>query len=140
LVTSLRTHYLTVRELITTTVDDSLRRRLMTSAGEAEALAGWTLFDLQRPREALRLYRSAVESAREAGDGPPAACVLGFWSYLLSAQGDVSGSARMLAEATAQVQGSAATTQSWVSARLGSRNKIRYPNRDITKAPDLRRY
>ncbi len=116
LVTSLRTHYQALCDLITTTTDDSLRRRLLTSVGETEALAGWTLFDLQRPRDAVRLYRNALESAREAGDNPLAACVLGYWSYLLSNQGDTPSAVRMLTEATDQVRGSA-TTQAWISAR-----------------------
>lgn len=117
LVTSLRTHHRALRDVITTTTDDRLRRRLHTSVGETEALTGWTLFDLQRPRDAVRLYRNALESARAAGDEPLAACVLGYWSYLLSTHGDTPGAVRMLADAVERVRGSAATTQAWLSAR-----------------------
>lgn len=117
LVTSLRTHHQALRDLITTTTDDALRRRLLVAVGETEALAGWTLFDLQRPRDAVRLYRNALESARAAGDNPLVACVLGYWSYLLSTQDDSPAAVRMLADATEQVRGSAVTTQAWLSAR-----------------------
>jgi transcriptional regulator with XRE-family HTH domain len=117
LVTLLRDHYDGLRTLLTTTGDGSLRRRLYACLGQTEALAGWTLFDLQRHREAVRLYRNALASAREAGDNPLAACVLGYWSYLISTQGDVPAAARTLEEASGQVRGAVPTTQAWLSAR-----------------------
>ncbi|MGH3521093.1 MAG: helix-turn-helix domain-containing protein [Haloechinothrix sp.] len=117
LITSLKAHHRALRGLIDATTNESLRRRLITAAGETEALAGWTLFDLQRPRDAVRLYRSALESAREAGDNPLAACVFGFWSYLHSAQGNALEAARMLDSASDYVKGSAAATHAWVTAR-----------------------
>lgn len=117
LVTSLREHHRALRGLISTTTNDSLRQRLLTCLGETEALAGWTLFDLQRPRDAVRLYRNALTTARDAGDKPLAACVLGYWSYLPSGNGDLPSAVRMLDDATEQVRGSSATTQAWISAR-----------------------
>ncbi|MGH3621480.1 MAG: helix-turn-helix domain-containing protein [Sciscionella sp.] len=124
LVRSLRSHYQALRDLLSTTADGSLRTRLLTSMGETEALAGWTMFDLQRPREAIRLYRGALESAREAGDNPLSACVLGYWSYQLSAQGDSASAVHMLSDAAEQVRGSAASTQAWVSARLAEEQAV----------------
>lgn len=117
LIESLKAHHRSLRELIDSTPNESLRRRLITAAGETEALAGWTLFDLQRPADAVRLYRRALASANEAGDNPLAACVLGFWSYLPSSQGNPAEAARMLHAASETVRGSAAATQSWVTAR-----------------------
>jgi len=117
LVNLLRTHFQGLRDLISTTADASLRRRLHTCLGETEALAGWTLFDLHRPQDAIRLYRNALVSAREAGDHPLVACVLGYWSYLLGGQGHGAAAVRILDDASSQIRGGAPVTQAWISAR-----------------------
>ncbi|HEX7662066.1 MAG TPA: helix-turn-helix transcriptional regulator [Pseudonocardiaceae bacterium] len=117
LIISLKAHHRSLRQLVKSTESEDLRRRLISSIGETEALAGWTLFDLQRPQEAIRVYRDALESARQAGDDALGACVLGYWSYLLSSRGDASGAVRMLEGASERVRGSAAATQAWVTAR-----------------------
>lgn len=111
LVLSLKAHHNALRDLINKTSNESLRRRLITAAGETQALTGWTLFDLQRPRDAVRLYEDALVTAEEAGDNALAACVLGYWSYLLSAQGDGKGAVKMLDDASGRIRGAAAATQ-----------------------------
>lgn len=108
----------------------------MISAGETLALAGWTLFDLQRSREAERLYRDAVGFAREAGDQPLMACVLGYWSYLLSSKGDIGSAVSMLSDAVAEVRGSAATTQAWLSARRAEEQALLGENTDALRSLD----
>ncbi|WP_280335992.1 hypothetical protein [Nocardia wallacei] len=118
LVTSLLNHRTALQSLIEGTADESLQRRLLTALGETEALTGWTLFDLGRGRDAVRMYRSALDSAKEIGDGPLAACVLGYWSYLVESQGDTPGAIRMLEGASEQVRGSGPATQAWIAARL----------------------
>jgi tetratricopeptide (TPR) repeat protein len=97
--------------------DDALRRRLISTVGETDALTGWTLFDLGRTREAVRTYRDALGAARAADDRPLIACVLGYWSYLLSSQGDTAAAARMLADAADQVRGTDPATHAWILAR-----------------------
>jgi tetratricopeptide (TPR) repeat protein len=114
---SLTEHSRTLQRLLEATTHDQDRQRLLSAAGETEALAGWLAFDLSRPREALARYRQALTMASEAGDGPLTACTLNYWSYLLASQ-DKSGEAvTLLADAGNHVRGSAATTQAWVSAR-----------------------
>ncbi|MGW5741602.1 hypothetical protein [Amycolatopsis sp. NPDC003861] len=118
LAAELRSHHQGLRRMIDTTTDDSLRRRLISAAGETAALAGWTLFDLARPDQAVKVYENALRTAREAGDQPLVACILGYWSYLLSSSGDARGAVRMLADASQQVRGSDAATQAWILAKL----------------------
>lgn len=118
LVQSLMQHRAELAAIIDTTANESLRRRLVTAIGETEALAGWTLFDLGRHRDALRLYQSALENAKEAGDGPLAACVLTYWSYLVSNQGNTAEAINKLNDAAERVRGSAPATQAWVLGRL----------------------
>lgn len=117
LIRSLRAHRQEIAQLIETTSDDSLRRRLHSAAGETAALEGWSLFDIDRRGAAVGLYEKALESARYAGDNALAACVLAYWSYLAGGQGDNHGAVRLLTDAGAQVRGAAAATQAWVSAR-----------------------
>ncbi len=118
LAAELRSHHEGLRRMIDTTTDDSLRRRLISAAGETAALAGWTLFDLARPNQAVKVYENALRTAREADDQPLVACILGYWSYLLSSSGDAPGAVRMLTDASQQVRGSDAATQAWILARL----------------------
>jgi hypothetical protein len=99
------------------TTEDGLRRRLLTSAGETEALAGWVLFDTGRPDEAQRVLHGAVDTARASGDRALVSCILGYWSYLLASTGDTPGAVRMLADASDYVRGSDAATQAWILAR-----------------------
>lgn len=117
LLASLLAHRDALRTLVESTASDVLRRRLITAAGETEALTGWVLFDLQRPTAAERSWRNALAMAKEVSDGPLTACVLGYWSYLVSAQGDAHQAVRMLDSATRHVRGSAPTTQAWLAAR-----------------------
>jgi tetratricopeptide (TPR) repeat protein len=117
LMISLRAHRGEIIQLIRDTGDEHLRQRLLTSAGETAALEGWTLFDLNRPQAAIRLYEKSLENARAAGDRALEACVLGYWSYLLSSRDDNAEAVRMLTEASGLVRGAAAATQAWVSAR-----------------------
>jgi tetratricopeptide (TPR) repeat protein len=117
LVRELRGHFKSLRDVIETTEGGSLRRRLFTCLGQTEALAGWTLFDMQRNQDAVRLYRNSLESAKEAGDTALATCVMGYWSYLLGGQGENQAAARMLTDASEQIRGGSPVTQAWVIAR-----------------------
>ncbi|MGW3472122.1 hypothetical protein ACWDKQ_27485 [Saccharopolyspora sp. NPDC000995] len=114
---SLTEHGATLRRLLEATSREQDRRRLLSAAGETEALAGWLAFDLSRPREAVSRYRRALELADEAGDGPLTACTLNYWSYLLASQDKSAEAVQLLGEAGEYVRGSAATTQAWVAAR-----------------------
>lgn len=114
---SLTEHGATLRQLLEATTREQDRRRLLSAAGEAEALAGWLTFDLSQPREAVSRYKHALKLAEEAGDGPLTACTLNYWSYLLASQDKSAEAVEVLGKAVEYVRGSAATTQAWVSAR-----------------------
>jgi tetratricopeptide (TPR) repeat protein len=132
----LREHRRSLVSMIKTTEVDALRRRLRTAIGETEALLGWTLFDLQRYDDAVQMYDAAEKSADVVGDGALAACVLGYRSYLLSAQGDVDAAVKVLEEASGRVRGSAAATQSWVTARLAEEQASRRDEADAMRSLD----
>lgn len=114
---SLVEHGETLRGLLAVTSNDQDRRRLLSAAGETEALAGWLEFDLSKPREALKRYKVALKMAEQAGDGPLIACTLNYWSYLLASQDKSDEAVNILARAGEHVRGSAPTTQAWVAAR-----------------------
>jgi hypothetical protein len=96
----------------------AFERRLLTTAGEALALAGWLAWDRDDFAEAERLYDRAYVAGRQAGDGPLIACVMAYRSYGAEADGDLSDARELLVAAQRYVrsQGSAAT-RTWLAAR-----------------------
>jgi tetratricopeptide (TPR) repeat protein len=73
-------------ELLTTLVESAprsslLRRRLVVTAGETSALAGWLAHETGDRSRADRYYEAAVDAAEDAGDLPLKANVLGYRSY-----------------------------------------------------------
>lgn len=95
-----------------------LRRRLLSTTGEALALYGWVAFDLGDQPAAERFYGLANNAARDAGDGPLQACVLAYRSYLAEAHGDYPHALELLR--SAQSLNNAATnpaTGAWLAAR-----------------------
>jgi transcriptional regulator with XRE-family HTH domain len=136
LLRSLCQHRETIRTLALNTANAQLKQRLIITAGETDALAGWLLFDMQRHSDAVRVWRRAVDTAREVGDRPLLACVLGYWSYLLSSQNDPVGALHLLSDATSQVRGSAAATQSWIAARQAEESAALHNDQDALYALD----
>jgi tetratricopeptide (TPR) repeat protein len=120
-VPALQRHERAIRDVLTMTSEDSLRRRLLTCLGQTQALTGLAMFDTQRHHQAVALYRQALEAAREAGDGPLIAYTLCLWTYLLGSRGDHAGAAQMLIQASENVRGSSAATHSWISGHLAER-------------------
>jgi hypothetical protein len=93
-------------------------RRLISAQGETEALAGWLLFDMGKNGAALKHYDMARRAARDAGDGPLLACVLGYMSYMAEGQGDPDEARSLLIEAQRHVTSpQSAGTRSWLAAR-----------------------
>ncbi len=114
---SLATHVAATKRLLSSTGSAHDRGRLLSIAGEAEALAGWLNYDQSQLRNAEAHYRRALELAQEAGDGPLIATVLNYRSYLLSTQDRTQDALAVLAEATQHVRGRSATTQAWIAGR-----------------------
>ncbi|MDQ3763147.1 MAG: helix-turn-helix domain-containing protein [Actinomycetota bacterium] len=111
-------HRDTIDVLLENSRDESVRNCLVATRGETDALAGWLLFDLGRANEAVNAWRSALKAAKDTGDGPLAACVLSYWSYLAASRNDTAPAVRLLQQAGEYVPGSSApATRSWISAR-----------------------
>jgi transcriptional regulator with XRE-family HTH domain len=73
-------------DLLTTLVESAprsslLRRRLVVTAGESSALAGWLAHETGDRSRAERYYEAAVDAAEDAGDLALKANVLGYRSY-----------------------------------------------------------
>jgi tetratricopeptide (TPR) repeat protein len=82
------------------TADPTLRHDLAAAASEITMLAGrMSFFDLGRPSEAEPYYQDALDAARDAGDRPLQAVVLGNKSFLPRSRGDIAGALRLLDEA-----------------------------------------
>lgn len=96
----------------------ALKRRLLTSLGEALVLAGWVAWDSGQHSNARERYLRALTAAGEAGDGPLAACVLAYRSYAAEAEGDLRRARKVLTAAQEYVRGEGtATTRAWLAAR-----------------------
>lgn len=118
LLDSVMQHRTTIKALLGNSRGESIQNGLAVAMGETDALAGWLLFDLGRGNEAANAWRSAWRIAKETGDGPLAACALGYWSYLAASRNDTAPAVRLLQQAGEYVPGSsAAATRSWLSAR-----------------------
>jgi hypothetical protein len=85
------------RSIVSTLRDNArteeARNRLAVVLGETDALRGWLYFDIGQGNEAATAWRSTLKIAKEAGDGPLAACALGYWSYLAESRNDVAPAA-----------------------------------------------
>jgi hypothetical protein len=92
----LHQHREDLHKLAVNTDNAQLKRRLITSAGETDTLTGWLLFDMQRLSETIQVWQRASDTARKIGDQPLRACVLGYWSYLLSGQDNHAGALDLL--------------------------------------------
>jgi transcriptional regulator with XRE-family HTH domain len=55
----------------------SLRGELCSIAGETACLAGWLRWNMDDPEGAAAYFRAGLEAAREAGDGPLGALLMG---------------------------------------------------------------
>lgn len=94
------------------------RTRLTVLAGESAALAGWLAWDTGDVVAARGFWRSAIDAAKAASDGPLLACVLAYLSYLASSQGDAREAFRLLETAGEQVRSRQhAAARAWISAR-----------------------
>jgi transcriptional regulator with XRE-family HTH domain len=91
---------------------------LMTSVGEALALAAWLAWDSGMSGTAERTYEKAAEVAKDVEDGPLLACTLGYRSYLAEADGDLPAARELLVGGQAHTHGRhSAGTRSWLAAR-----------------------
>ncbi|KWW97467.1 hypothetical protein TH66_17670 [Carbonactinospora thermoautotrophica] len=95
-----------------------LWKRLVITAGETAALAGWMAWNADDRQRADRYHEIALDAAREANHPPLEACVMAYRSYMLAARGDAAAARDILRAAQDKVRGPGnAATFAWLAAR-----------------------
>jgi transcriptional regulator with XRE-family HTH domain len=118
LLESITQHRNTLQVLLANARIESIWNDLAIALGETEVLTGWVLFDLGRANEAAEAWGATLKIAKKTGDGPLAACSLGYWSYLATSRNDTAPAIRLIKQAKEYVPGSSApATRSWLAAR-----------------------
>jgi transcriptional regulator with XRE-family HTH domain len=124
--------------LLTTLVESAsrssrLRRRLVVTAGETSALAGWLAHETGDRSRAERYYEAAVDAAEDAGDLALKANVLGYRSYPAAPM----EAEELLEEAQAYVAGTPyLTTYAWLRGRKAEVSALSGRPTDALKALD----
>jgi tetratricopeptide (TPR) repeat protein len=114
----LREHTEQLSRVLAGSPPEHLRKRLLSTTGEALALYGWFAFDRGDHRAARRFYDLATAAARDAGDSALTACVLAYCGYLAEATGNLRHACDHLAAAQQYcLSPSSAATRSWLAAR-----------------------
>jgi transcriptional regulator with XRE-family HTH domain len=126
-------------DLLTTLVESAprsslLRRRLVVTAGETSALAGWLAHETGDRSRAERYYEAAVDAAEDAGDLALKANVLGYRSYPAAPM----EAEELLEEAQSYVAGTPyLTTYAWLRGRKAEVSAIaRRPTDALTALDD----
>jgi transcriptional regulator with XRE-family HTH domain len=124
-------------DLLTTLVESAprsslLRRRLVVTAGETSALAGWLAHETSDRSRAERSYDAAVDAAEDAGDLALKANVLGYRSYPAAPM----EAEDLLEEAQTYVAGTPYwTTYAWLRGRKGRSERARPPSDRCAEGP-----
>ncbi|MGH7883857.1 MAG: helix-turn-helix transcriptional regulator, partial [Candidatus Dormibacteraceae bacterium] len=112
-------HLDNLTDILSSTAASGLRHRLVVTTGEAAMLAGWLAWDRGDAANSQRLYRVAVEVARETKDSDILACCLGSMSYVPSRAGEHGQAIDQLKQALDQAKlNSSTVTYAWLEARL----------------------
>jgi transcriptional regulator with XRE-family HTH domain len=125
-------------DLLTTLVEcaprsSRLRRRLVVTAGETSALAGWLAHETGDRSRAERYYEAAVDAAEDAGDLALKANVLGYRSYPAAPM----EAEELLEEAQTHVAGTPyLTTYAWLGGRKAEVSALTGRPTDALKALD----
>ncbi|MEC3978613.1 helix-turn-helix domain-containing protein [Amycolatopsis sp. H20-H5] len=115
---SLAKHKAIINTLLENARTDAIRNQLAVMLGETHALIGWLYFDLGRAAEAAGAWRQTLKISKATGDGPLAACALGYWSYLAASRNDIAPAVRLLQQAEDYVPGNTApATRAWIAGR-----------------------
>jgi transcriptional regulator with XRE-family HTH domain len=125
-------------DLLTTLVESApkssmLRRRLVVTAGETSALAGWLAHETGDRSRAERYYEAAVDAAEDAGDLALKANVLGYRSYPAAPM----EADDLLEEAQTYVAGTPSwTTYAWLRGRKAEVGALARRPTDALRALD----
>lgn len=96
---------------------EAVGRRLLTGVGELAQLAGWVATD-STDVDPRPLFNLGVHAARQAGDGPLTAHLLGSWGYWEANQGRVEQGLELVTAAEASVAGGPVRARSLTAARV----------------------
>jgi transcriptional regulator with XRE-family HTH domain len=124
--------------LLTTLVESAPRssrlcRRLVVTAGETSALAGWLAHETGDRSRAERYYEAAVDAAEDAGDLALKANVLGYRSYPTAPM----EAEELLEEAQTYVAGTPyLTTYAWLRGRKAEVSALARRSTDALRALD----
>jgi tetratricopeptide (TPR) repeat protein len=105
-------------ELLQGSTTQTLRQRLIGTAGDAAVLGAWVAWDMGDRSGAFRLYETAITAAREGEDPALRACILAYGSYGASADGDTHRARDLLELARRCVDGAGfPATYAWIACR-----------------------
>ncbi|MFH8381941.1 transcriptional regulator [Kitasatospora sp. NPDC018058] len=97
---------------------EAVGRRLLTGVGELAQLAGWIATDSGGKADPAPLFRLGVAAAKQAGDGPLAAHLLGSWGYWEANRGDIRRGLGLVRVAEREAAGGPVRAQSLTAARV----------------------
>jgi tetratricopeptide (TPR) repeat protein len=118
LIAQVSSHLDRLAELLQGSTTQTLRQRLIGTAGDAAVLGAWVAWDMGDRSGAFRLYETAITAAREGEDPALRACILAYGSYGASADGDAQRARELLELARRCVHGAGfPATYAWIACR-----------------------
>jgi transcriptional regulator with XRE-family HTH domain/tetratricopeptide (TPR) repeat protein len=118
LIAHVSSHIDRLAELLQGSTTETLRQRLIGTAGDAAVLGAWVAWDMGDRPSAFHLYETAIAAAREAEDPALRACILAYGSYGASADGDAQRARNLLEIARRCVEGAGfPATYAWIACR-----------------------
>jgi transcriptional regulator with XRE-family HTH domain len=118
LITQVSGHIDRLAELLQGSATETLRHRLIATAGDSAVLGAWIAWDMGDRAHAFRLYETAFTAAREGEDPALRACILAYGSYGASAGGDAQRARDLLEVARRCVDGAGfPATYAWIACR-----------------------
>jgi transcriptional regulator with XRE-family HTH domain len=118
LITQVSGHIDRLAELLQGSTTETLRHRLIATAGDSAVLGAWIAWDMGDRTQAFRLYETAFTAAREGEDPALRACILAYGSYGASADGDANRARDLLEVARRCVDGAGfPATYAWIACR-----------------------
>jgi transcriptional regulator with XRE-family HTH domain/tetratricopeptide (TPR) repeat protein len=118
LIAQVSVHLDRLAELLQGSATETLRQRLICTAGDSAVLGAWIAWDMGDRAGAFRLFETAITAAREGADPALRACILAYGSYGASADGDTRRARDLLEVASRCVDGAGfPATVGWIACR-----------------------
>jgi tetratricopeptide (TPR) repeat protein len=118
LIAQVSVHLDRLAELLQGSATETLRQRLICTAGDSAVLGAWIAWDVGDRAGAFRLFETAITAAREGADPALRACILAYGSYGASTDGDPRRARDLLEVAGRCVDGVGfPATFAWIACR-----------------------